>query len=265
MVAKNLVKEKYEIITDFIDSNLFKNSMNFINMEPNIIDYYNELPNSVNVIDKMNLEFEELQNKYEQITNKFKIPYKISKSIEEYKKYDNKICIEFKNNVKNILLDKDIGVEVISNSDNLYCGISMKRLKRGLFITYYSKDSLIDKIIDQLDILTDNKNKEWCKKRIDTVFDCFNRHYNNYEDMIDAIINYIFNGNGGNDPECLPEVYNQLCIDVSFPKIKDEDGYIYCPGSSCAGLYSILNFMTCNKCNNLHNDNIEKNLCVECE
>ena len=45
-----------------------------------------------------------------------------------------------------------------------------------------------------------------------------------------------------NDPECLPEVYNQLCIDVSFPKIKDEDGYIYCPVSSCAGLYSILNF-----------------------
>ena len=50
----------------------------------------------------------------------------------------------------------------------------------------------------------------------------FNRHYNNYEDMIEAIINYIFNGNGGNDPECLPEVYNQLCIDVSIPKIKDE-------------------------------------------
>ena len=242
--------------------------MNYINMEPNIIDYYNELPNSVNVIDKMNLEFEELQNKYKQITNKFKIPYKISKSIEEYKKYDNKIRIEFKNNVKNILLDKDMGVEVISNSDDLplYRGISMEKLERGLFMTHYSKDSLIDKIIDQLDILTDNKNKEWCKTRINTVFDILtnskNRIYLNYEDMIEDIIFYIFNGNGEG---CLPEVYNQLCIDVSIPNIKDEDGYIYNPICSNSGLYSILNFMICSKCNNLHEWNIDKNLCIECK
>lgn len=236
-------------------------------MEPNIIDYYNELPNGINVIDKMNLELQELQNKYDEITNKFRIPYKICESIEEFKKYDDKIYIEFKNNIKNILLDEDIGVEVISNSDDLYSGISIRRLKSGLFMTQYEKKSLIDKIVEELNILTENKNKEWCKTRIDIVFDeCFNESYKNYDDMIEAIINRIFNGNGGNDPECLPEVYNQLCIDVSFPKIKDEDGYIYCPVSSGAGLYSILNFMKCSKCNNLHSgDNIDKNLCYNCE
>ena len=36
-------------------------------MEPQIIDYYNELPHSVNVIDKMNQELEDLQKKYEKL------------------------------------------------------------------------------------------------------------------------------------------------------------------------------------------------------
>ena len=47
-------------------------------MEPQIIDYYNEMPYSVNVIDKMNTEFSELQGKYNELykkINKFKIPY----------------------------------------------------------------------------------------------------------------------------------------------------------------------------------------------
>ena len=33
-------------------------------MEPQIIDYYNEIPNGINVIDKMNEELSELQKKY---------------------------------------------------------------------------------------------------------------------------------------------------------------------------------------------------------
>ena len=236
-------------------------------MEPQIIDYYNELPNGINVIDKMNEELEELQNKYEQITNKFKIHYKISKSIEEYRNYDDRICIEFKNNIKNILLDKDIGVEVICNSDDSsFHEISNTRLKRGLFMTQWNKESLIDKIIEELYILTENKNKEWCKTRIDNVFDdCFSKSYDDYEDMIDAIITRIFNNGGDGGEENLPEVYNQLCIDVSFPKIKDEDGDIYYPINDFSSLGSILNFMKCSKCNNLQNDNIDENLCLDCE
>ena len=33
-------------------------------MEPQLIDYYNEMPHGVNVIEKLNEEFDELQNKY---------------------------------------------------------------------------------------------------------------------------------------------------------------------------------------------------------
>ena len=36
-------------------------------MEPQMIDYYNELPQVVNVIDKMNEELAELQVKYEEL------------------------------------------------------------------------------------------------------------------------------------------------------------------------------------------------------
>ena len=39
-------------------------------MEPQIRDYYNELPHAVNVIEKMNMEFSKLQSDYENLKNK---------------------------------------------------------------------------------------------------------------------------------------------------------------------------------------------------
>ena len=49
-------------------------------MEPNIIDYYNELPNSVNVIDKLNEEYSELLEKYEKLNKKYDtLKYKYDK------------------------------------------------------------------------------------------------------------------------------------------------------------------------------------------
>lgn len=39
-------------------------------MEPQIIDYYNEIPNGINVIDKMNEELSELQKKYSDLEKK---------------------------------------------------------------------------------------------------------------------------------------------------------------------------------------------------
>ena len=85
-------------------------------MEPQMIDYYNEMPFGINVVDKMNKELEDLQKKYNELnkkTNKFRVPYKISKNIEEYNKYNKKICIDFKNKIKEILMDEENGVEAI--------------------------------------------------------------------------------------------------------------------------------------------------------
>lgn len=40
-------------------------------MEPQVIDYYNEIPHNVNVIDKMNEEFNELQEKYDELKKEY--------------------------------------------------------------------------------------------------------------------------------------------------------------------------------------------------
>jgi uncharacterized coiled-coil protein SlyX len=40
-------------------------------MEPQIVDHYNELPHSVNVIDKMNSELSETQNENEKLKDKY--------------------------------------------------------------------------------------------------------------------------------------------------------------------------------------------------
>ena len=52
-------------------------------MEPQIIDYYNEIPNGINVIDKMNEELTELQKKYSDLEKKIKMPEIIFNSKEE--------------------------------------------------------------------------------------------------------------------------------------------------------------------------------------
>ena len=40
-------------------------------MEPQIIDYYNEMPSGINVIDKMNEELDELQKKYDALKQRY--------------------------------------------------------------------------------------------------------------------------------------------------------------------------------------------------
>ena len=40
-------------------------------MEPKLIDYYNEMPYCVNVIEKMNGEFSDLQKDYQELQKKY--------------------------------------------------------------------------------------------------------------------------------------------------------------------------------------------------
>ena len=56
-------------------------------MEPNIIDFYNETPHGVNVIDKLNEEYDELQKKYDKLYDKIKkyvMPIVIAENYEQY-------------------------------------------------------------------------------------------------------------------------------------------------------------------------------------
>ena len=41
-------------------------------MEPQLVDFYNEMPSGINVIEKMNDELSELQKNYSDLTRKYK-------------------------------------------------------------------------------------------------------------------------------------------------------------------------------------------------
>ena len=58
-------------------------------MEPQIIDYYNEMPSGINVINEMNEELDELQKKYDELQKKYNKlknpnPQILFNSIEEF-------------------------------------------------------------------------------------------------------------------------------------------------------------------------------------
>ena len=87
-------------------------------MEPNMIDFYNETPHGVNVIDKLNEEYDELQKKYDELKkkiNKFKLPFIIVNSIEEYKRYDDIISNQFEHKIRDFLHDEETGLLAVIN------------------------------------------------------------------------------------------------------------------------------------------------------
>ena len=64
-------------------------------MEPQIIDHYNELPHSVNVIDKMNEELSEVQKENEKLSEELEKSKEQNelfiKTIKEYQKYSTQM------------------------------------------------------------------------------------------------------------------------------------------------------------------------------
>lgn len=230
-------------------------------MEPQIIDYYNDYPSSINIIDKLNEEYENLRYIYEiknKKLNRYKIPYTISETLQEYKVNHGKITACFSYTIKHILNDDDIGVVSICDSVDSISNITIDKLYKGLYINQYIKHSLIDKIINTLNIITEDKNKKWCKTRIHTVFNSLrikNKIYSDYDEMINDIVDNLL----GN---FLPDTYNELCHKITFTP--DKKG-IYYPNTTDCNLCDLLNYMKCSKCNNLHNDNIYDNLCHICE
>ena len=79
-------------------------------MEPQIIDYYNETPHGINVIDKLNEEYDELQSKYDYIkwmNSRYVAPIIIVTTIQDYIKYREYFDFKFPNKVEEILNDKE--------------------------------------------------------------------------------------------------------------------------------------------------------------
>ena len=141
-------------------------------MEPQIIDYYNELPQGLNIIDKLNEEYDELQNKYDYIkwfNSGYIAPILIVSTIQDYIKYREYFDFKFPKKVEGILNDKEKGVPAV-----------FEKVIRNLYFYLEELESCIDKIIDELNDITNKKNKTWCENRVNIGFQICLRKYDGF-------------------------------------------------------------------------------------
>ena len=216
-------------------------------MEPQIIDYYNEIPHGINVIDKLNEEYSELQSKYEyikSITDRYIAPIHIAKNYDEYKKYENILNEEFPKKVRKILNDKEYGLlPVFALSSPLGSSLNRKIILSGAYkYNYYDKEYFKDKIVNELDNITKNKNRKWCEDRIDLALEiCLSKYDTindeNSEKIIDDLIHHILN----DENPSLPDFYQNI-IDFHTNKNLDSDIEFEFSSLSCLNCYH------CEKC-----------------
>jgi hypothetical protein len=256
-------------------------------MEPQLIDYYNEMPSGINVIDKMNEELTELQKKYDKldkVVNKYKIPCFKVDTVEEYNEWTNKFE-KFCETVHDIIKDEENGLMSIlkfsldgpwpCNVASLY-GSYKKGIRRLPTIRRmdgggngWPKPNHPQSILsEELNKLTKYKNDEWAYNRVKYSFKQILDDYK-YEDidnidlgeLSDRIDEHIINS-GGN------EAFNpeEPILYCNFIPENCEENEEY-PDSSTY-LYNII-YYDCEKCNKLSRygepENVDnKLLCCDC-
>jgi hypothetical protein len=233
-------------------------------MESQIIDYYNETPHGINVIDKLNEEYSDLQSKYESIksyNNRYIAPIQISKTFDEYKKYEKNLNEEFPEKIREILNDKESGLLAVYRVPSCPIGqVYSKLIGCGwAFYCNSGEEWCKDKIINELDNITKNKNRKWCEDRINIAFEtCFAKFNTisstNVEKVIDELIHHILNNEKCN---LLPDFYTEtinLYTNENIDNGLELDFY---------SLYS-LNCYHCEKCGILESY-IEEDITMRCQ
>lgn len=237
-------------------------------MEPQIIDYYNETPHGINVIDKLNEEYDQLQSKYEyikRITNRYISPIHITKTFDEYKNYEKILNKEFPEKIREILNHQGYGLLAIYNLDP-YPGDVYHRIMHNSWIYICSKYDNSDKecfkgkIVNELDNITKNKNRKWCEDRINLALEiCLSKYESinddNSEEIIDDLIHHILNDEGC---DYLPYFYQH---EIDLHTNENYDIFLNYPVLHSLILYH------CEKCEILcnHLDPEETSLlCVDC-
>ena len=241
-------------------------------MEPQLIDYYNEIPHGINVIDKMNEELDELQKKYDELqkkVNKFIPPIIIVDTVDEYKKKCKLFEEDLVTKIEEFLKDEETGLHAIIEEgekkgpplhwQHLYSLFSYAYdfvSFAQLTFAQHTHGTCEEKIINELDNITNNKNKEWCETRVKTAFEvclkgqktafeayleghghadfevCLKEHGNAdyseswFDNIIGDLTNHIINGDdvGGKlrTGEYLPSIYLDNCSD--FSNVYEGDG-----------------------------------------
>lgn len=132
-------------------------------MEPQMIDYYNEMPYCVNVIDKMNEELAEAQARIKQLELQLK---KEKNKLAKFNSFMKPRCIEddlcdleaFEEDIRNKFL------EWCDNDLSNYEKLSYKLMKDyNEYSTTSNEDSLIKYIIHKLNEYTHYENPRWCE------------------------------------------------------------------------------------------------------
>jgi hypothetical protein len=212
-------------------------------MEPQIIDYYNETPHGVNVIDKLNEEYSELQSKYDNIksyNNRYIAPIQIAKTYDEYLKYKKILNEEFPDKIREILNNQDYGLIAVYKLPSCPIGQVYSKLMECGWTFYSSSDKewCVDKMINELDNITKNKNRKWCEDRINIAIETCLAKFNtisstNVDEIIEDFIHHI-----DNRQEYLPNFYTgtiDFHTNENFDTAKELD-------------FSHLNSLNCYEC-----------------
>ena len=162
-------------------------------MESQIIDYYNELPYGINVIDEMNKELIELQKENEELKrnqkteeekkmlNKFKMPQIKVESVEEYKAFKEDV-----DNYCNFIdlatanLPQFFRLPVKPHMNYFDARVPMPEMWVNSMPIWVVKVfcPILKSLIDQLDKLTNYINRDWCECRIFTAIEMYNKTIN---------------------------------------------------------------------------------------
>ena len=228
-------------------------------MEPHIIDYYNEMPHMVNVIDKMNEELDDAQARIKQLEeenkllDRFRMPQFKVDTIEEYKQFEKNIEA-FVVRCKEVLKDETNGLKVVLTSNDDLCVNLYESYKYNLdhIHRWRDKKAFADFLIDELDTLTQHKNIEWCKYRID-------ESLKNTLNKLDHLL-YI-------DEDLIDLIVDDHIISCYFetPIITLPCNYIP-PGGECWNCLWGCIYYNCEKCDEVgyYNDSETKLLCIDC-
>jgi len=140
-------------------------------MEPHIIDYYNEMPYCVNVIDKMNEELAEAQSRIKQLELQLKKEKNKSEKFNAFMKprfiADDLCDLEaFEEDIRNKFL------EWCDNDLSNYEKLSYKLMKDyNEYSTTSYEYSLIRYIINKLNEYTHYANPRWCALFVLTILE----------------------------------------------------------------------------------------------
>ena len=145
-------------------------------MEPQIIDYYNELPFGIDVIDKMNEELSDLQKKLSDLEKKQK-----SNEEEQHLQKYTMPTFEIKTPTEKDTIRRKIKqfqeeIEHIITEEIQQCLMIVDT--RCYFETFnemyneyiQEEDNIVHLLIEHLDELTNHTNKQWCIERVRTTF-----------------------------------------------------------------------------------------------